>query len=70
MLNDGLSQIVTWVEYEKEKPSLDGRYIVLANDIVSEWQDYIDWCDGIWCDENGEYPGIVTHWTPELQRPA
>lgn len=57
-----------WINVEKSGlPDKDGHYLILANDIVNQWQE-VRWLKThhrkrfIDDDGHSDYPPIVTHW--------
>ena len=45
------------------RPSVNGRYTVLANDIVSQWSEELDFIDGEWFMLCGNiFPCIIDGW--------
>lgn len=58
-----------WVSVEDELPEKDGHYLVLAHDIVNQWQDVRHlkthhYKRFISDDGFSDYEPIVTHWMP------
>ena len=44
-------------------PKVDGKYLVMANDIVGSWEEELNFKDGEWYMLDGNsFPAIVDKW--------
>ena len=53
-----------WISVKDRMPEIDGRYLVYTNDVVTSWVEPLTFEVDFWCDENGWWPCVVTHWMP------
>ena len=60
-----------WTSVEEAYPDNETGYkvLVVANDIVSQWVEIVNYNGKTWMKGGSEYPPIVTHWMPLPEPP-
>ncbi|MEH6451347.1 MAG: DUF551 domain-containing protein [Oleispira sp.] len=60
-----------WISVQESYPNNESGYrvLVVANDIVGQWTEIINYDGERWMQNGSEYPPIVTHWMPIPKEP-